>query len=192
MPETRYDAYAKSGDFIRRYSFPGGHLPSISQLVAAINKGSGKKLIVEHVENIGPHYAKTLRLWKEKFMANFDEEIRPSLLVEFEGTTKTDVEIFRRKWEYHFTYCEAGVCNQDVGGRHSYGWEGRGGGDVGGCAVVKKSLVENKSLGWRIYMGGIEIGVFFEGCLVLSLSVCIYMAYMLYIPKLLALVLALC
>lgn len=111
----RYDAYSKSDDFIRRYIFPGGHLPTVTQLIDSIKEGSGGELIPESIENIGPHYAKTLRLWKENFMRNFDSDIKPALLVEHEGMTKNDVELFRRKWEYYFTYCEAGFVAKTLG-----------------------------------------------------------------------------
>lgn len=67
------------------------------------------------MENIGPHYAKTLRLWKEKFMANFEDKIKPSLLREHQGMGTADVELFRRKWEYYFTYCEAGFAQKSLG-----------------------------------------------------------------------------
>jgi cyclopropane-fatty-acyl-phospholipid synthase len=70
---------------------------------------------VDNVENIGPHYTKTLRLWREKFMAKFEEHIRPALLVEHENMTKADVAVFQRKWEYYFTYCEAGFLNKKLG-----------------------------------------------------------------------------
>ncbi|GAB7356662.1 hypothetical protein MBLNU459_g7378t1 [Dothideomycetes sp. NU459] len=115
MPESRYDAYANSDDFIRRYIFPGGHLPTITQLLDSVRAGSNFTLIPETVENIGPHYAKTLRLWKEKFMENFDEKIKPALLAEHKGMTDGDVELFRRKWEYYFTYCEAGFQTKTLG-----------------------------------------------------------------------------
>ncbi|KAF2083273.1 cyclopropane-fatty-acyl-phospholipid synthase [Saccharata proteae CBS 121410] len=115
MPESRYEAYAKGDDFIRKYIFPGGHLPSVSQLVSSITAGSRNTLIVDAVENIGPHYAKTLRLWRESFMSNFDELIKPALLKEHEGMTKAEVETFRRKWEYYFGYCEAGFRAKTLG-----------------------------------------------------------------------------
>ena len=99
MPETRYEGYAKGEDFIRKYIFPGGHLPTVTQLVESINKGSQGRLIVDHVENVGPHYSKTLRLWKEKFMTNFDTRIRPALMSEHSGMTESDVALFQRKWE---------------------------------------------------------------------------------------------
>ncbi|TKA71624.1 hypothetical protein B0A49_03027 [Cryomyces minteri] len=115
MPETRYDAYSASDDFIRRYIFPGGHLPTVSQLTSSITAGSRTTLIVDGIENIGPHYAKTLRLWRESFMAAFDASIRPALLREHDGMTKSDVELFRRKWEYYFAYCEAGFRTKTLG-----------------------------------------------------------------------------
>ncbi|KAF4635936.1 hypothetical protein G7Y89_g2148 [Cudoniella acicularis] len=115
MPEGRYEAYAKGEDFIRKYIFPGGHLPSITQLVDNITKGSEGTLIVERIENIGGHYAKTLRLWRENFMANFESRIRPALMAEHDGMGDKEVEVFRRKWEYYFTYCEAGFATKTLG-----------------------------------------------------------------------------
>ncbi|KAF2240053.1 cyclopropane-fatty-acyl-phospholipid synthase [Viridothelium virens] len=138
MPEMRYEAYARSDDFIRRYIFPGGHLPTVSQLVAAITAGSRNQLVVNSVENIGPHYAKTLRIWKQNFMRNFDAEIKPALQRSEKseprevdgyvgdgtrreegkkdtGMTKAEIEAFRRKWEYYFTYCEAGFATCTLG-----------------------------------------------------------------------------
>ncbi|KAF2226729.1 Mycolic acid cyclopropane synthetase-domain-containing protein [Elsinoe ampelina] len=115
MPENRYDAYSKSDDFIRRYIFPGGHLPTVTQLLNAAKEGSNATLIPDGVENIGPHYAKTLRLWKEKFFENFDSDIKPALLREHRGMSENDVQLFKRKWEYYFTYCEAGFLQKSLG-----------------------------------------------------------------------------
>ena len=99
MPESRYEAYAKGEDFIRKYIFPGGHLPTVSQLTASIEKGSRGELVVDSLLNIGGHYAKTLRLWREKFENNFDSIIGPALLAEHSGMTNQDVELFKRKWQ---------------------------------------------------------------------------------------------
>jgi cyclopropane-fatty-acyl-phospholipid synthase len=142
MPETRYEGYARGEDFIRRYIFPGGHLPSVSQLVGSIDNGSRGQLIVEGVENIGGHYAKTLRLWKEKFLAHFDAYIHPALVADHADMTDGDVALFKRKWEvsnisshdlamivqafvllfssdhvlqYYFTYSEAGFHTKTLG-----------------------------------------------------------------------------
>ncbi|KAK3202764.1 hypothetical protein GRF29_154g618119 [Pseudopithomyces chartarum] len=117
MPEARYDAYAKSDDFIRRYIFPGGHLPTVTQLISSITNGSGGSLVVDNVENIGPHYAKALRLWREAFLGNWDEKIKPQLLKEkaSEGMDEEVAEVFRRKWEYYFRYSEAGFATKTLG-----------------------------------------------------------------------------
>jgi len=115
MPEERYESYAKGEDFIRKYIFPGGHLPSISQLIESIRLGSEGKLVLDRLENIGGHYAKTLRLWRQKFMQNFDSRIRPALMDEHKDMGEKEVEVFRRKWEYYFTYCEAGFATKTLG-----------------------------------------------------------------------------
>ena len=99
MPETRYEGYAKGEDFIRKYIFPGGHLPTVSQLVKSIEIGSEGRLIVDGLLNIGGHYAKTLRVWLEKFEENFETKIKPALLLEHGGMSEKDVALFRRKWQ---------------------------------------------------------------------------------------------
>ncbi|KAI7581215.1 cyclopropane-fatty-acyl-phospholipid synthase, partial [Hortaea werneckii] len=146
MPESRYEGYRTSDDFIRRYIFPGGHLPTVTQLLDAVRAGSTPskqkgeqqqqqqhqpRLIPESIENIGPHYAKTLRLWRQSFMQNFTSRIRPALLNDHhssstssagkeEGPSKTtmsedEIETFKRKWEYYFAYCEAGFATKTLG-----------------------------------------------------------------------------
>lgn len=99
IPEERYESYSKGDDFIRKYIFPGGHLPSITQLMDKLNAGSAGTLIVERVENIGGHYAKTLRLWRQKFLQNFDSRVRPALIMEHKDMSEGEIEVFRRKWE---------------------------------------------------------------------------------------------
>ncbi|KAF2494280.1 methoxy mycolic acid synthase 1 [Lophium mytilinum] len=117
IPEARYEAYARSDDFIRKYIFPGGHLPSIAQLVSSISSGSNNSLIVESIENIGPHYAKALRLWREEFEAKFDAEIKEALWRDHVkgGRDEEAAEVFRRKWEYYFCYSEAGFLSKTLG-----------------------------------------------------------------------------
>ncbi|KAK6212283.1 hypothetical protein LQW54_005414 [Pestalotiopsis sp. IQ-011] len=115
MPEGRYEAYAKSEDFINKFIFPGGHLPCVTQLLNHISTESSGTLIVERVENIGGHYAKALRLWKEKFLDNFESKIRPALKLEHPSMSQDEIDVFRRKWEYYFTYCEAGFVTKTLG-----------------------------------------------------------------------------
>lgn len=99
MPENRYEAYSKGEDFIRKYIFPGGHLPTVSQLIHSIERASNGNLIPDGMLNIGGHYVKTLRLWREQFEKNFDNQICPALIEEHQNMTEKDVELFRRKWQ---------------------------------------------------------------------------------------------
>ncbi|KAH8895744.1 cyclopropane-fatty-acyl-phospholipid synthase [Thozetella sp. PMI_491] len=115
MPEGRHEAYSKGEDFINHYIFPGGYLPSITQLLNHITAESKGTLIIEKVENIGGHYSKALRLWKENFMSSFETKIRPALLKEHPDMSEEGVEVFRKKWEYYFTYCEAGFVTKTLG-----------------------------------------------------------------------------
>ncbi|KAK3485801.1 cyclopropane-fatty-acyl-phospholipid synthase [Neurospora hispaniola] len=101
--------------FINHYIFPGGYLPSVTQLINHITAESNGTLIVEKIKNIGPHYVKALRLWREAFMDKFDSRIAPALMEDHPGMTKTDVEVFKRKWEYYFSYSEAGFLTKTLG-----------------------------------------------------------------------------
>jgi len=56
-------------------------------------------MIVDEITNIGHHYARTLREWKEIFLRNFESST---------DNVQGDATVFRRKWEYYFTYREAG------------------------------------------------------------------------------------
>lgn len=103
------------------------------QLLNHINTQSNGSLTLERVENIGGHYVKTLRLWREKFLLNFHDKIRPALLNSNPDISKDAIEVFRKKWEvrivifirvssswslltfsykYYFSYCEAGFSTK--------------------------------------------------------------------------------
>ena len=75
----------------------------MTTLVAAINSGSNGTLVIDRIENIGGHYAITLRLWREQFLSNFDTEILPALRTRAKGEGKQmsedDALIFKHKWE---------------------------------------------------------------------------------------------
>lgn len=135
IPETRYERYVKSEDFIKKYIFPGGHLPTVSGLVRSIDRGSKGNLIVEEIKSVGGHYSKALRCWKEKFEQNFEECIVHALHKSHPKMTRGDMEVFKRKWEvsrnseqipryqrlttcatqYYFCYCEAGFNTKALG-----------------------------------------------------------------------------
>ncbi|SOV07267.1 related to cyclopropane-fatty-acyl-phospholipid synthase [Ustilago sp. UG-2017a] len=121
MPENRAEAYYKGVDFIKKWIFPGGVIPSVTSLVNGATDGSNGKLILDTLVSIGPHYARTLREWKNRFEANFDKVIRPALLRDHneisrlpEAQKQKEVEVFRRKWIYYFVYCEVGFTHRVI------------------------------------------------------------------------------
>ena len=77
--------------------FPGGYLPSFNFVVETLNKGSAGRLVVDSVLNIGPHYARTLREWKRKFLENWDGVIAKALVEQYNLDAES-LEIFKRKW----------------------------------------------------------------------------------------------
>ncbi len=102
IPDHRYDRYRKSVDFIQRYIFPGGFLPSMGAMAGAI--GQGTDFRIQHVEDFGPHYAATLAKWRTNFWRQIDQ-------VKQLGFD----ERFIRTWEYYLCYCEAGFRERQIG-----------------------------------------------------------------------------
>jgi cyclopropane-fatty-acyl-phospholipid synthase len=101
MPDQKYDAYRLGSDWIRKHIFPGGHLPSIGALARAM--GSRSRLNLTRLEDIGLDYARTLKLWRQALMAHSEEAVKLGL-----------DHRFLRKWEYYFSYCEAGFRSRTV------------------------------------------------------------------------------
>jgi predicted NAD/FAD-binding protein/cyclopropane fatty-acyl-phospholipid synthase-like methyltransferase len=98
MPDERYASYcASESDFIRAYIFPGGHLPSVGAMKHAATPNG---LSLTSFDDIGEHYAVTLRLWRERMMARRD------VIVGELGYS----EKFVRMFEFYFAYCEAGFA----------------------------------------------------------------------------------
>ncbi len=102
IPDQRYDGYRKDADWIRKHIFPGGHLPSLGALIKAMKNHSS--LTVDDVENIGLHYARTLREWRRRFEENIDA-------VSAMGFDRS----FRRKWLYYLASCEATFATRYLG-----------------------------------------------------------------------------
>lgn len=92
-------------DFIKRHIFPGSCIPAISALVDSATHASDLQLI--QLDDIGPHYATTLRCWREAFMARLDE-------VRAQGYS----EPFIRLWEFYLAYCEGGFEERALGDVH--------------------------------------------------------------------------
>ncbi|KAJ7103758.1 S-adenosyl-L-methionine-dependent methyltransferase [Mycena epipterygia] len=107
VPDSRWEQYAGEVDFIRKYIYPGGQLSSLKTLIVAMAQAG---LNLETVENIGPHYPRTLREWSRRFQQNFDGHIKVGLKTRHPDLSDEEIEIFRRKWIYYFAYSEAGFA----------------------------------------------------------------------------------
>jgi cyclopropane-fatty-acyl-phospholipid synthase len=95
-PDAAYEQQRRGANWIQKYIFPGGLLPSLAVIERATHRTS---LLVTGVSDIGPHYAPTLRAWRGKFMDNLD----PVRALGFDDR-------FLRMWEYYLAVCEAGFA----------------------------------------------------------------------------------
>jgi len=95
-----FDRYKSSEDFIQKYIFPGGFLPSIKFMKNLINKN---QLNLLKINSYPDDYAKTLNVWKENFFKTWDN-ISP---LGFDET-------FKRMWEFYLSYCEAGFKARNI------------------------------------------------------------------------------
>ncbi|MBI1416866.1 MAG: methyltransferase domain-containing protein [Limimaricola sp.] len=91
IDDRRWETYRKSVDFIQKYIFPGGMLPSPSALKAQVEKAG---LSVAHHIEFGESYSQTLRRWHETFNAKWDKVAA----LGFD-------ERFRRMWNFYLTSC---------------------------------------------------------------------------------------
>jgi len=101
VADQKYRQYRNEVDFIRQYIFPGGFLPSLTAIAEIL--GRATDLRVFHLEDIGAHYATTLRCWRERFLVNLDQ-------VQALGFPDT----FIRMWEYYLCYCEGGFRERAI------------------------------------------------------------------------------
>jgi cyclopropane-fatty-acyl-phospholipid synthase len=95
VPDDRWHRYRKTPDWIEQYVFPGCLIPSLSALAGASARSS--RLMIHEVEEIGPHYAETLRRWR----ASFHERIDEVRALGYDGR-------FERTWDFYLAFCEAG------------------------------------------------------------------------------------
>lgn len=88
-----------------RAVFPGGALPTVTLLMNSLERASSGRLVVDSISNIGPHYARTLREWRRRFVDNF-AEIEQALRKDHPGVfdleqgeqSAHELAVFRRKW----------------------------------------------------------------------------------------------
>lgn len=101
MSEQNYQHHINNIDFIRRYVFPGGCLPSIGALGHSISRVTDMRMV--HLDDITEHYVTTLVDWREKFFDQL-EEVR---------TLGFD-DSFIRLWDFYLCYCEAAFAERRV------------------------------------------------------------------------------
>jgi cyclopropane-fatty-acyl-phospholipid synthase len=93
IPDHEFSRHKNSVDFIKRYIFPGSCIPSVNAITRSVKRHTDLQL--KHFEDITPHYAITLRLWRERFFANLEK-------VKTMGFSNN----FIRMWEYYLASCE--------------------------------------------------------------------------------------
>ena len=102
IADQSYEEYRRSVDFIQKYVFPGGLLPSIEAICRSLTRSSDFRLF--HLEDITPHYAQTLAHWRQRFRANLGKiqqlDLPGDLL---------------RIWEFYFCYCEGAFRERAIG-----------------------------------------------------------------------------
>lgn len=100
--DQRYAQARRSVDFIQRYIFPGGALPSLGVLLDTASRQTGLNLV--HMEDFGQDYARTLRHWHDNLQRS-----RAAL-----GELGYD-ETFQRLWEFYLCYCRGGFEERAIG-----------------------------------------------------------------------------
>jgi len=105
IADQRYDYYADNVDFIQKYIFPGGFLPSVTALTCATSRHSD--LVLRDLFDIGSSYARTLADWRQRF----DQAEMHVRALGYD-------ERFIRMWRYYFCYCEGGFLARSISTVH--------------------------------------------------------------------------
>ncbi len=101
IPAERYGSYRRSVDFIQHYIFPGGLLPSLERIEDCVGQRTALALV--DLDDLTPHYARTLAEWRRRFVAHDDP-------IAALGLSPAE----RRKWHFYFSYCEGGFLEKTV------------------------------------------------------------------------------
>ena len=101
VPDRRYERTKNTDDFIARFVFPGGFLPSVGTIAKVISKHTRLQLL--DVDDFGWHYAETLRRWRHNMDTQLDEVRAMGL-----------DERFIRLWRFYLAYCEAAFTERHV------------------------------------------------------------------------------
>ena len=100
IDDKLYERYATKQDFIQKYIFPGGLLPSKNKLIE-LSELTGLK--ISRFNSYGLHYSNTLQIWKKEFQKKWD-------LISDQGFDQK----FKRMWNFYLSYCEAGFKSRNI------------------------------------------------------------------------------
>ena len=100
IDDNLFDRYKTKQDFIQKYIFPGGFLPSKNSLNKYVSENG---LTIKSYDSYADHYANTLAIWKNEFNKKWD-------LIKSQGFDLT----FKRMWEFYLSYCEAGFKSKNI------------------------------------------------------------------------------
>ena len=100
IKDELYNRYRGKEDFIQKYIFPGGFLPSIKSL-DKLSKKSGLK--IEKYYSYGLHYSNTLQKWRKSFLNSWD-------IISKQGYNLS----FKKMWDFYFSYCDAGFKSKNI------------------------------------------------------------------------------
>jgi cyclopropane-fatty-acyl-phospholipid synthase len=102
IPDQRYRYARSSVDFIQRYIFPGGSLPGHEVVMSSLRKHTDMQMV--GMEEMGEDYAKTLAVWRQRFLSRLDE-------VKALGFD----DVFIRMWDYYLCYCQGAFEERVIG-----------------------------------------------------------------------------
>ena len=100
IDDSLFDRYKTKEDFIQKYIFPGGFLPSKKKLYDLSNSNG---LEIEKYESYGSHYSSTLKIWRDEFLKKWEEISKHG----FDNK-------FKRMWHFYLSYCEAGFKSKNI------------------------------------------------------------------------------
>ena len=105
-PDSRYLKFRRGVDFIQKHIFPGSLLLSLNRVNDLLSRTGG--FVLHQVDDFGPDYARTLRLWHD----NFRHRTEQILALGFDDR-------FMRKWTYYLAYCESAFAMRNISVVHT-------------------------------------------------------------------------
>ena len=100
IDDNMFDRYKNKTDFIQKYIFPGGFLPSKNIINKYVSENG---LAIKSYDSYADHYSDTLAIWRNEFNKKWD-------LIKKQGFDLT----FKRMWEFYLSYCEAGFKSKNI------------------------------------------------------------------------------